>query len=84
MTVISCTAARNNLAAMMNKVCADHDPVIITRQNAEPVVTLSLEDYESLRKRTIDSEFARSASQCGVFSLSGQIPRLDVITGCFT
>jgi prevent-host-death family protein len=50
MTVVSCTAARNNLADIMNKVCADHDPVIITRRKAEPVVILSLEDYESLQK----------------------------------
>ncbi len=32
----------------MKKVCEDHDPVIITRQNSESVVMLSLADYESL------------------------------------
>jgi len=32
----------------MTKVCEDHDPVIITRQNSESVVMLSLEDYEAL------------------------------------
>lgn len=48
MTAISYTAARNKLAKTMTKVCQDHDPVIITRQNSESVVMLSLEDYESL------------------------------------
>lgn len=48
MTAVSYTAARGNLANTMKKVCDDHDPVIITRQNAESVVMLSLEDYEAL------------------------------------
>ena len=48
MTVISYTAARSKLARTMTKVCEDHDPVIITRQNSESVVMLSLEDYEAL------------------------------------
>ena len=48
MTTISYTAVRGNLANAMKRVCKDHDPVIITRQNAESVVMLSLEDYEAL------------------------------------
>jgi antitoxin YefM len=48
MTTISYTSVRGNLASTMKRVCEDHDPVIITRQNAEPVVMLSLDDYESL------------------------------------
>jgi len=48
MTAISYTAARGKLADTMKKVCDDHDPVIITRRNAEAVVMLSLEDYEAL------------------------------------
>jgi antitoxin YefM len=48
MTAISYTAARGNFAETMRKVCEDHDPIIITRQNAESVVMLSLEDYEAL------------------------------------
>ena len=34
----------------MDKVCADHAPVIITRDHDESVVLLSLEDYESLEE----------------------------------
>ncbi len=50
MTAITYTAARENLAATMNKVCEDHDPVIITRKRNQAVVMLSLEDYESLQE----------------------------------
>ncbi len=50
MKAISYTAARENLAATMNQVCDDHDPVIITRKRNQSVVLLSLEDYESLEE----------------------------------
>ena len=50
MTAISYTAARENLAATMDKVCKDHDPVIITRNRDQAVVMLSLEDYSSLEE----------------------------------
>jgi antitoxin YefM len=50
MTAISYTAARENLAATMDKVCNDHDPVIITRNRDQAVVMMSLEDYSSLEE----------------------------------
>ncbi len=50
MKAISYTAARENLAATMDLVCTDHDPVIITRKRNQSVVLLSLEDYESLQE----------------------------------
>jgi antitoxin YefM len=50
MKAISYTAARENLAATMERVCEDHDPVIITRKRSHSVVLLSLEDYESLQE----------------------------------
>jgi antitoxin YefM len=31
----------------MDKTIADHEPVIITRQNGEAVVMMSLEDFQS-------------------------------------
>ncbi|GFM35597.1 type II toxin-antitoxin system Phd/YefM family antitoxin [Desulfovibrio psychrotolerans] len=40
--------ARKNLASTMDKVCDTHDPVIITRRKAKPVVMMSLEDYNSI------------------------------------
>jgi len=50
MNAISYTAARENLASTMDKVCTDHTPVIITRNRDQSVVMLSLEDYESLEE----------------------------------
>ena len=50
MTAITYTAARENLASTMDRVCTDHDPVIITRNRDQAVVMLSLEDYESLQE----------------------------------
>ena len=34
----------------MNKVCDDHAPHIITRQNQKPIVMMSLEDYNSIEE----------------------------------
>jgi antitoxin YefM len=50
MNAITYTAARENLASTMNRVCEDHDPVIITRNRDQAVVMMSLEDYESLQE----------------------------------
>jgi antitoxin YefM len=50
MEAISYTAARENLAATMDKVCQDRSPIIITRKRDQAVVMLSLEDYESLQE----------------------------------
>ena len=50
MDAISYTAARENLAATMDKVCQDHAPVVITRNRDQSVVMLSLDEYESLQE----------------------------------
>jgi antitoxin YefM len=50
MDAISYTNARSNLAKTMEKVCEDHDPVIITRRNENSVVMMSLEDYQALEE----------------------------------
>ena len=44
------TQVRKNFASVMNRVCDDHDPIIITRQNARPVVMVSLEDYNAIEE----------------------------------
>lgn len=50
METISYTNARSNLAKTMEKVCEDHDPVIITRRNEDSVVMMSLEDFQALEE----------------------------------
>ena len=44
------TAARANLAQAITRVCADHEPMIITRNGQPSVVKLSLEDYNTLEE----------------------------------
>ena len=50
MDAISYTAAQENLAAAMDKVCQGRTPVMITRHGEQAVVMLSLEDYEALEE----------------------------------
>jgi antitoxin YefM len=50
MEAITYTAARENLASTMSRVCDNHDPVIITRKRDQAVIMMSLEDYESLQE----------------------------------
>ncbi|MBF0471324.1 MAG: type II toxin-antitoxin system Phd/YefM family antitoxin, partial [Gammaproteobacteria bacterium] len=48
MNAMSYTAVRANLAKMMDRVCQDHEPVIITRKRESPVVMISVEDYQAM------------------------------------
>jgi antitoxin YefM len=50
MKAITYTSARENLAATMDKVCEDRDPVIITRKRDQAVVMMSLDEYEALEE----------------------------------
>jgi len=50
MDTISYSTARANLAATMNRVCEDHEPLIITRNGQQSVVMLSLEDFTALEE----------------------------------
>jgi antitoxin YefM len=48
MDAISYTTAAQNLAQTMDRVCDDHQAIIITREEQKSVVILSLDDYHSL------------------------------------
>lgn len=50
MEAITYTAARQNLAKTMDKVCNDRAPMIVTRKSSNAVVIMSLEDYEALEE----------------------------------
>ena len=50
MNAITYAIARTNLAHTMEKVCDDHEPVIITRSNKQAVVLMSLEDYQAMEE----------------------------------
>jgi antitoxin YefM len=50
MDAISYSSARANLARTMDRVCNDHEALIITRNGEQAVVMLSLEDFQSLEE----------------------------------
>jgi len=51
MDAITYTAARAKLADTMDRVCNDHDPVIITRNGErQAVLMISLDDYNALEE----------------------------------
>ena len=50
MEIISYTNFRKNLAKMLDKVNEDRSTVLITRQNHEPVVLISLKDFNALEE----------------------------------
>ncbi|NBQ56918.1 MAG: type II toxin-antitoxin system prevent-host-death family antitoxin [Opitutaceae bacterium] len=50
MNAITYTAARENLASTMDKVCDDREPLIITRNRDQAVVMVSLEDYKAMEE----------------------------------
>lgn len=50
MDTITYTSARAHLAKTMDRVCDDHEPVIITRNGERSVVLLSLEDFKTLEE----------------------------------
>lgn len=50
MDAISYSAARANLASVMDRVCSDHEALVITRSGERSVVMLSLEDYNALEE----------------------------------
>lgn len=50
MDAITYTSARANLARTMDRVCNDHEALIITRNGEQSVVMLSLEDFKALEE----------------------------------
>ena len=50
MKVITYTAARENLAATMDRVCEDSEAVVITRNRDQAVVMLSMAEYHALEE----------------------------------
>ena len=50
MDAITYTSARANLAKTMDRVCSDHEPLIITRSGEQSVVMLSLDDFKALEE----------------------------------
>jgi antitoxin YefM len=76
MKAITYTAARETLASTIQRVCEDHDPVVITRRRDQAVVMMSLADYESLEETAYLSRSPKNASR-----LRGAIEQLRAGNG---
>ncbi|MDE1918744.1 MAG: type II toxin-antitoxin system prevent-host-death family antitoxin [Sphingomonadales bacterium] len=50
MDVVSYSDSRAQLKALMDRVVADHSPVVISRQRAESVVMVSLSDWSAMEE----------------------------------
>ena len=81
MDAISYTAARQNLAETMDKVVENHSPVIITRQKAEPVVMMSLQDFNSIQETAYllgNPHNAEHLRQSLAQAEAGRVKRVDL------
>jgi antitoxin YefM len=50
MDTVSYSSARQGLARLLDKVCDDRVPVIVTRPGKRPVVLMDLGEYRSLKE----------------------------------
>ncbi len=50
MDAITYTTARAHLAETMDRVCDDHEAIIITRNGQQAVVMMSLDDFNALEE----------------------------------
>lgn len=50
MRTISYSHARQNLAKTMDQVEEDRSPIMITRQSGEPVIMISLDEYNAIQE----------------------------------
>jgi antitoxin YefM len=51
MEAITSAGFRKNFNQVMDRVCEDHVPLIVTQQNQNHVVVLSLSDYNAIKER---------------------------------
>lgn len=50
MNAINYSELRANLKSIMDMVCTNHEPTIITRKNSDNIVLLSYEDYSAIEE----------------------------------
>ena len=63
MNIITFSEARAGFKGVMDDVCKDHVPTVITRVNGEHVVMLSLSDYNSMEETMYLLSSAKNASR---------------------
>ncbi len=57
------TQTRQNLASTMDSIVNNHTPMTITRQNKEPIVMISLEDFKSMEETAYLMQSINNASR---------------------
>lgn len=50
MQILNFSQARACLKEVMEDVCRDHEPTVITRQRGNPVVVMSLDDFNGMKE----------------------------------
>lgn len=82
MEALSYTKVRNQLSNVMNQVCQDHDPVIITRQKHPSVVVMSLEDYNAITETAYLLQSPKNAERLNEavkdFKLDNNYKKVDI------
>jgi antitoxin YefM len=63
MNILTFSEARAGLKSVMDDVCTDHTPTVITRVNGEHVVMLSLADFNSMTETMHLLGSAKNASR---------------------
>ena len=63
MNILTFSEARASLKTVMDNVCKDHTPAVVTRVNGEHVVMLSLADFNSIEETMYLLGSANNASR---------------------
>jgi len=63
MNAINYTTFRKNLAATIDQVNIDHNPVLVTRQKGSSAVVMSLEDFKSYEETAYLMRSPRNAER---------------------
>ena len=63
MEALTYSYTRQHLAEIMNKVADDRAPVLITRQAGQPVVMMSLQDFNALEETAYLMRSPRNAKR---------------------
>jgi antitoxin YefM len=63
MNAITYTAARENIAAAMDQLCADREPGIIARRRKPAVVMVTLVDHNALDETAYLTHSPKSAAR---------------------
>ena len=63
MNILTFSEARASLKTVMDDVCKDHTPTVVTRVNGEHVVMLSLADFNSIEETMYLLSSANNASR---------------------